>query len=225
MVITLDDDRLATIVGIAALMFAAGVISSNLLMFDAPMADASIAEAQAWYVDNRASASFANAAVAVNFPAIIVLASGLYLLAEDHEQARFWTLIGALGTVALVATFAIVSASNIGLVSLADSNELAAFGALWHLHNAAFGINLTALGTAFFGFALGAYYSGLTARWMGMVGVVGAGLLLVTGLFNTWVAEGSMIVVIGFVGFILWVVWLVVLGFGLITRGTSISPS
>ena len=72
-------------------------------------------------------------------------------------------LIGALGSVRIFDMLDIDSASNIGLVLHPDANELAAFVALWRLHNADFTINTNALGTPCLGFALGAYYSGLTA--------------------------------------------------------------
>ena len=73
-------------------------------------------------------------------------------------------------------------------------------------------MNMTVLGTAFLGFSIGAHASGLIPAWQRSVGALGALLLLITGLANTAVADGSSIALAGFGGFILWLCWLVITG-------------
>jgi hypothetical protein len=206
------------IAGLAALVFAAGVIVTNIIMFDAPFADEDVAVAAAWYADNRTPAMIATGMVGITFPALLALAAAMYELARGSEAARQWMLVGAAGAAAMTGTFSIVAASQIAMVMLAESGSADAFAAAWAIHNATFAVNMTVLGAAFFGFSLGAYAAGLISGWQRAMGVVGALALLIAGLANAEVAEGSPVTFIGLIGFLLWLTWLVILGVRLVRR-------
>ena len=205
------------VAGISALAFAAGVIVANLSVAGAPMADATAAEAESWYLENSWRMILANSMVALTFPAILAFGAAMYELARDQAAARLWMLLGAFGAVSMVGVFSILVAGNISSVLFAD-NGGDLFALAWTIHNAAFAINMTILGTAFFGFSMGAYSAGLTPSWLRTVGLTGATLLLITGFGNTIVAGGSPVAFVGFAGFILWMIWLVTTGFKLMRR-------
>jgi hypothetical protein len=208
----------ARLAGIAALGFAAGVVVQNAILAGAPTPDMSFSEAARWYAENRTRAAAAGAIVGINLPLLLIFAATMRELGRANESARRWMHVGAFGAVGMVAVFGAVAAGKIASVLLAEAGDSSAFAAVWTLHNAAFAINLSVLGTAFLGFALGAHAAGLTHAWQRAVGVVGAVLLLAAGLAGTAVTDGSPVVFVGFGGFVLWLVWLVTTGTGLLRR-------
>ncbi len=72
------------------------------------------------------------------------------------------------------------------------------------------------LGASFVGTALAAHASGLTPAWQRLLGLVGGGLLVVAGVGNLAVADGSALVFVGLAGFAAWLVWLVATGVRLV---------
>ncbi len=204
--------------GLAALAFAAGVLVSNGLLSSAPMADESAEVAAAWFADNRAQAMVAAAMVAITFPALLVLGGSMYELSRRSDVARGWMVIGALGAASMVGVFTVVAAAQMTMVTLADSGVSEGIAVAWGIHNAAFALNMSVLGTAFFGFAMGAGAAGLTPGWQRTMGLVGAAALLITGFANLAVSEGSPVALLGFAGFLLWLAWLVILGIRLVRR-------
>jgi hypothetical protein len=201
--------------GLAALAFGAGVVIANAVMVGAPMADGSAADAAAWFSANRLRIVIANAMVALTFPALLVFAGAMRELGAGSEVARRWMRVGGLGGAAMVGVFSIVVGGNIAAVHLAEAGETA-FAIAWRIHFAGFAVNMTVLGTAFLGFALGAHAAGLTRGWQRTMGVAGAACLLVTGFANTAVAGGSYIALVGLLGFIAWLVWLFATGIRLL---------
>jgi len=201
----------ARLAGISALAFATGVLLANFAVAGAPLASATAAEAANWYEINPLRMIIANGMVALTFPALLLFGATMYELGRGQAEARQWMLVGALSSVAMVAVFSILVAGNISAVLLAETGG-SAFAAAWTIHNAAFAINMSVLGMAFLGFAIGAYAAGLTPAWQRTAGVAGATLLLATGFGNTIVAGGSAFVFLGFIGFILWLVWIVAIG-------------
>lgn len=197
--------------GWSALAFAAGVVVANSSMVGAPMPWEPVADAASWYAANAGRAMLAPVMVALTFPALLIFGACMYELARSSGRARAWMLVGGLGGAAMVGTFTLVAASQIASVLLAEADG-ASFGAAWVIHNGAFAVNMSVLGTAFLGFAVGTRVAGLTPGWHGVLGVIGAALLLATGFANAWVAAGSFLVLPGFAGFLLWLVWLVVGG-------------
>jgi hypothetical protein len=204
----LSTERMA---GVAAIAFGVGVVAANAFVAGAPMADASVAEAASWFAANRLRVVLANAMVALTFPALLVFSSAMFELGRAREVSRRWMLVGGLGGAAMVGVFALVVAANIAGVILAEAGG-AAFTAAWTMHWAAFALNMTALGTAFLGFTLGAHAAGIIPGWQRTMGVVGAVLLMATGFANTAVAENTQIGLAGFAGFLLWLVWIIITG-------------
>lgn len=205
--------------GIAALGFAVGVALQNgVFLVGVPEPGSDLAEAASWYTANRGRTMAASAIVGLNIPFILIFAAMLRELGQATEAARRWTTVGMLGATAMVGVFGAVAAGQIASLLFAEAGATDAFAAAWALHNALFAVNVSVLGTAFLGFALGGHAAGITASWQRTIGVTGAALLLLTGLANTVVTDGSPVIFVGFAGFVLWVVWLVGAGFTLIRR-------
>lgn len=198
----------ARIAGFAGLTFAASVVAANTLLVGMPTADAAPADAAAWLETHRTRGMTGASMVALAFPALLIFGASMYHVGRGEEKASVWMMVGALGACAMTGVFALVAASQIGAILLASSAG-DAFTTAWTIHNAAFAVNMTILGTAFLGFTIGAHSAGVTPQWLRTVGVVGAALLLMTGFANAGVAAGSPIVFFGFGGFVLWLVWVV----------------
>jgi hypothetical protein len=196
------------VAGIAGLAFASGVFAANLSLFGMPTAESAPADAAAWLEANRTRAAVGASMVALAFPALLIFGAAMFQVGRGSAWASLWMLVGALGACAMTGVFALVAATQIASILLAPTAG-DAFATAWTVHNAAFAVNMTILGTAFLGFSLGAHAAGVTPQWLRISGVFGAGILLATGFANTAVAAGSAIVFIGFVGFVLWLVWLV----------------
>lgn len=205
--------------GVGALGFAMGVFVQNaFLLAGLPDASAPASEAATWLAENRARATAASTVVGLNLPLLLLFVASLRTLARDAQPARLWIDLGTLGVVVLVALFGVVASTQIASTMLAEGGATPVFAALWSLHNATFALTFTALGTALLGFSIGAYVARITPAWQRGVGLLGATLLLVAGLANGAVAEGSPILYVGLGGFALWIVWLVATGVRLVRR-------
>jgi hypothetical protein len=203
----------ARLAAIGALGFAAGVATQNFVLL-AGMPDTAAAPpaVATWLVDNRSRSTIASALVGLNMPLLLVFAAASRALVEDVRAARLWVDLGAFAAVVLVGLFGIVATTQVAATLIADGGATPAFTALWTLHNAAFALAMTAVGVALLGFAVGTHVAGLTPAWQRTMGLVGATLLLVTGLANAAVAGGSPIIYLGLAGFGLWLLWLVTTG-------------
>jgi hypothetical protein len=202
---TLSVNRIA---GTAGLAFAAGVVGANAFLFGIPTAESAPADAAAWLAANRTRAAVGTSMVALTFPALLIFGAAMYQIGRQTANGRLWMMVGALGACAMTGVFSLVAASQISsILFAAEAGD--AFTTAWTIHNAAFAVNTTILGTAFLGFAMGAHAAGVTSRGLRTAGLVGAGMLLATGFANTAVAAGSAVVFVGFGGFALWLLWLV----------------
>lgn len=194
---------------VGALGFAAGVVVQNaFLLVGMPDASAPASEAATWLADHRGRASAASALVGLNLPLLLLFTASLRTLASDAPAARLWIDLGSFAVVVLTAVFGMVAATQIAAAHIAAGGATPAFTSLWTLHNAVFSIAITALGVTLLGFSVGAYAAGIGWRWQRTVGLLGAALLLVTGLANSAVVGGSPVVYVGTAGFALWLVWL-----------------
>ncbi len=207
---TFPTTRLAAI---GALGFAAGVAIQNfVLLIGMPDTAAAPSDVAAWLTENRSRSTMASAIVGFNMPLLLVFAAAARALVRDVAAARLWVDLGAFAAIVLVGLFGIVASTQIAATLIADGGATPAFIALWMVHNAAFALAMTAVGVALLGFAVGMHVAGLTPAWQRTMGLVGATLLLVTGLANAAVASGSPIIYVGLGGFGLWLVWLVATG-------------
>jgi hypothetical protein len=82
----------------------------------------------------------------------------------------------------------------------------------WQMHAAAFAWSLPALGATFIGAALATHASGLTRPWQRVLAAAGGSLLLVAGVGNLAIADGSPLLFVGVAGLAAWLVWLVATG-------------
>ncbi len=89
---------------------------------------------------------------------------------------------------------------------------------LWTFHQAAFSLNLAAIGVALAGLGLAAVSSAVAPRWVGWTSCVGAFLLVATSVFAVAVVDGGPLAA-ALVGFLLWAMFVVVASVGLLRRG------
>ena len=72
------------------------------------------------------------------------------------------------------------------------------------------------LATALLGFSLAGTAAGITPRWFGLLGPVGAVLMIVAAANGVSIAEGSPIVFVGLIGFLIWLLFVVTTAFRMI---------
>jgi hypothetical protein len=207
--------------GTAALAVALAVIAENAVLAatGAPSFDAPMKEVLAYYAGNRAAVAIASGLVAVYLPLLLLFLTGLQGLVERRggsgaDWARF---AGAAGA-SLSAVFVLVNVLQVGVAlsagRLAEPNPANVL--VWQVHAAAFALALSLLGATLAGMALATHASGLTPAWQRLLGLVGGGLLIVAGIGNLAIADGSALVFVGLLGFACWLVWLLVTGVRLV---------
>src|SRR5262245_1987482 len=110
---SLSPTTAARLGGIGGLVFTASILTQNLLRASAPANDASPGKSIQSYADHRGSAL----ALAVLFP---IGAAGIAtfvaaLVARARGSARTPAVVGGLSAAALIATFAIVTATELAM--------------------------------------------------------------------------------------------------------------
>ncbi len=209
------------LVGIAAIAVAVAVVAENVVLAvaGAPGYDTPIGEVLAYYAAQRGPVAVASGLVALYLPLLLVMVTGLQGLVERRGGAGSdWSRLGVAAAAALAAVLVLVNVLQVGLAvsarGLAEPTQ--AFELVWQVHAAAFGLALPLMGATFAGTALATHASGLTPAWQRLTGLVGGGLLLVAGVGNLAVADGSPLIFVGLVGFAAWLVWLVATGVRLV---------
>ncbi|GAA4726425.1 hypothetical protein GCM10025782_25970 [Pedococcus ginsenosidimutans] len=208
-------------VGAAALAVAVAVIAENavLAVSGAPTYGAPMKEVMAYYAANRASVAIASGLVAVYLPVLLMFLSGLQGLVERRGGGGAdWARLAVAAGASLSAGFVLVNVLQVGLALSAGqlAEPTPADELVWRIHAAAFGLALPMLGATFVGTALAAHASGLTPAWQRLLGLVGGGLLVVAGIGNLALADGSPLVFVGLLGFASWLAWLIVTGVRLV---------
>lgn len=209
------------LVGVAAIALAVSVTVENVVLaatgatpFGAP-----IEEVLAYYAANRGAVAIASGLVAVYLPLLLVFVTGLHGLVERGGGAGAdWSRVAVAAGAALSAIFVVVNVLQVGLALSAGSlaESLPVFELIWQVHAAAFAMALPMLGVMLIGAALAARASRLTPAWQRLLGLVGGGLLLVAGVGNLAVADGSPLIFVGLLGLAAWLVWLLVTGVRLV---------
>lgn len=202
------NDRIA---GFAGLVFVAGVVFQNLVhaVID-PAGDATGAAILSHLADHRGLLEFTYGLFAIELVALMVFVGAI--VHRLRETPAGWLaragLLGVAGIVTLFAGNVVVEiALSASTGTLASSPHVVE--ALWAVHQAFFGLNFAAIGTALLGLSLASAAAGIVPRWFRIVGPVGAALLLIGALPTLQTAEGSMAgMAIALPGFVAWLAWM-----------------
>ncbi|WP_339106741.1 hypothetical protein [Roseovarius rhodophyticola] len=216
-------DRFAAprIVGAVALAYAMSMFSQNMLfgISGAPDYSDSIGLVLTYHAENRGVLAVAFGLEAVNMCLLLLLVTGLNgLVRRSGRAGADWSRLAVVGGATLSALFALTVATHIAVVLAADglTEPTPAFELMWHFHAAVFALALPALGVTFIGAALAAYTGGFTRTWQRLLGVTGGSLLLLAGLGNIAIADGSPLVLLGVLGLFMWLVWVAATGLRLV---------
>ena len=208
-------------VGVAAMALAALVVLENAVLAatGAPSYSAPINDVLDYYAANRGSVAIASGLVAVYLPLLLVCVTGLHGLVERRGGAGAdWSRLAVATGASLSATFVLVNVLQVGLAlsarGLAEPTPV--FELVWQVHAAAFALAMPMLGATLIGTALAAHASRLTPAWQRLLGLGGGSLLLVAGVGNLAIADGSALIFVGLLGFAAWLVWLLVTGVRLV---------
>ncbi len=209
------------LVGVAAIAFAVSVAIENAVLAGtgAPSYGAPIEEVLDYYAANRDSVAIASGLVALYLPLLLVFVTGLHGLVERRGgEGADWSRLAVAAGATLSAIFVLVNVLQVGLALSAGglAELLPAFELFWQVHAAAFALALPMLGATFVGAALAAHLSGLTPAWQRLLGLGGGSLLLVAGVGNLAIADGSALIFVGLLGFAAWLVWLLATGVRLV---------
>lgn len=227
-------DRVSTtrVVGGAAVAYAASLIVQNAMFVGgvaqllglgdgtgAPTYGDPLGEVLAYHSANRGAVAVAAGLEALNLPLLLLFVTGLQGLVQRRRGAGAdWSRLAVAAGATLSAISALVIATHIAVVLAADglAEPTPAFELVWQLHAAAFALTLPALGATFIGAALATHASRVTRPWQRLLGVAGGSVLIVTGIGNLAIADGSPLVFAGVSGLAAWLVWLVATGLRLI---------
>jgi hypothetical protein len=200
------------VAGIGGLVFVALLVVQNVVRAAEPGFAAGPADVSEYFAAHRVAAVVPLALFPLGMVALLCFGAGLWVRAREHPTGRHYAAVGGLAVVVLAGLFALVNVVEI--VIAVDGTDLAAaphvLAALWAMHAAAFGLNLTAIALALVGLSQAARVLGLVPRAVAVLAWPGAACLFVASLATVAVAEGSGVLYLGFVGFVVWGVFVVV---------------
>lgn len=207
--------------GWAGLVFVALLIIQNLVRASAPGFGATPHSVTTYFLDHHTAAVLPLMLFPVGMIAVLTFAAAVRNLARSATE-RFWSTLGGTAVIVIAGLFGIINIIEIAFVI--DGRALlgapAAAGALWTVHAAAFGFNLTAIGIALVGLSRVAVSHHLIPPALAVVAVAGAACLVAASLTTLALVQGAPTLYLGFVGFIVWGVFLVVAGVALVrSRG------
>ncbi len=216
------------IVGATAIAVAALVLIDNVLVgwLDSPTYGAPLKEVLAFHADHPGAVAIAVGLEALNVPLLLLFVTGLHgLVGRRGGAGADWSrlAVAAGATLSAVTAFYAVLWDGVVLSAGELTEPSPVLELAWQMHAAAFAWSLPALGATFIGAALATHASGLTRPWQRVLAAAGGSLLLVAGVGNLAIADGSPLLFVGLPGFAAWLVWLVVTGLRLI-RGQG-SPA
>ena len=212
------------IVGATAIAVAALVLIDNVLVgwLGSPPYGAPLKEVLAFHADHRAAVAIAVGLEALNVPLLLLFVTGLHgLVGRRGGAGADWSRLAVAAGATLSAVMAFYAVLWDGVVlSAGELTEPSPVLELaWQMHAAAFAWSLPALGATFIGAALATHASRLTPPWQRLLAAAGGSLLLVAGVGNLAIADGSPLLFVGVAGLAAWLVWLVVTGLRLLIRG------
>jgi hypothetical protein len=169
-----------------------------------------------WIHDHHALVATIVASFAVTAVCLATFIGGFVVRAFRNEDAdtRVFAVIGAVGAVLIGAWFALVIISQLLLLGLDGSpNSTPATAELvWHLHTAAFTVNVVAIGIALFGVAGAAVRMGLAPSWYRPLSFVALAAAVATTMQSASAVNGGAGWQIGLVPFVSWLLLLAIVG-------------
>src|SRR5215212_9689400 len=209
------------VVGATAIASAAAVLIDNVVVgwVNSPTYAAPMKEVLAFHANHPGAVAIAVGLEALNVPLLLLFLTGLHgLVGRRGGAGAHWSRLAVAAGATLSAVMAFYAVLWDGVVlSAGELTEPSPVLELaWHMHAAAFAWSLPALGATFIGAALATHASRLTPPWQRLLAAAGGSLLLVAGVGNLAIADGSPLLFVGVAGLAAWLVWLVVTGLRLI---------
>ena len=209
-------DRLA---GVGGLVFAAALISQNLLRANAPGFGAAPAKVTEYFLHHRAAALIPLGLYPVEMIALFMFVAAIRTKPEQ-EEGRWWATVGVLGSAAIAALFAIVNITEIVLTAKAEqlAPSPSVVQALWGMHAAAFGLDMAAIAVALIGLSRAAASVDLIPAGLKFATLPGAACLFIAAVFTVAIANGGPWIALGLIGFVVWLVFVVMTSVSLLRR-------
>src|SRR5215217_6578687 len=209
------------IVGAAAIALAASVVIDNTVVTWAGTTNyaAPIKEVLAFHAENRAAVAIAVGLEALTLPLLLLFVTGLHgIVGRRGGAGADWSrlAVAAGATFSAVMAFYAVLWDGVVLSAGELTEPTPAFELAWQMHAAAFAWSMPALGATFIGAALATHASRLTPPWQRLLAAAGGSLLLLAGVGNLAIADGSPLLFVGVAGLAAWLVWLVATGVRLV---------
>ncbi len=210
--------------GLAGIGFGVVVLTANSIVGSAgqPFAGAERTEVLEFFATSETAVRLGAAVAPLAWICLFVFTAGVAAAARSRAVAGAdgWALIGIGGAAMQNTLFAGVVACQLVLANASLSDDIA--WGVWELHNALFALNGISLAAIMLSLSIAGLRTGLTARWHGTVGLVGAGAMITAAMTSPWAAHGGALGTIGFAGFVLWLVWIVSYGVRLLrTEGRT----
>ena len=205
------------VVGATAIASAASVVIDNTVVgwAGSPTYAAPIKEVLAFHAHHSAAVAIAVGLEALTLPLLLLFVTGLHgLVGRRGGAGADWSRLAVAAGATLSAVMAFYAVLWDGVVlSAGELTEPSPVLELaWQMHAAAFAWSLAALGATFIGAALATHASRLTPPWQRLLAAAGGSLLLVAGVGNLAIADGSPLLFVGVAGLAAWLVWLVATG-------------
>jgi hypothetical protein len=210
--------RIARLGGVGGLVFTGSILAQNLLRASAPANDASPEKIISYYADHRA----VTLALAVLFP---LGAAGIAtfvgsLVARARGSARTPAIVGGLGAAALIAMFAVVTATEIAISTYVHRGapDPSIVSALWLTHMSVFGVNETFIAITLVGLTTACVKMGVVRPVWQKVGLVGAAGLALGAACTPAILDVSPVFGLALAGFLIWGVFVVSASISMLRR-------
>ena len=201
--------RIARLGGVGGLVFTGSILAQNLLRASAPANDASPEKIISYYADHRA----VSLALAVLFP---IGAAGITtfvgsLVSRARGAARTPAIVGGLSAAALLAMFAIVTATELALSTYVHRGapDPSVVSALWLTHMSVFCVNEIFIAITLVGLTTACVKMGVVRRIWQKAGLVGAAALGVGAACTPAILDVSPVFGLALAGFLIWGVFVV----------------
>ena len=215
-------ERLA---GMGAIAFAAVVAATNAVVPQPPAWDATGAEVATWVSDNHAALAASVAPFPITSLCLMLFVAGFVrrVRRSGNTDARFFSHIGALGALLIVAMFSVVVVCRLTLLAMDGSPAMTPelVELVWHIEAAAFTLNVGLIGIAVFGVGGAAARIGLAPKWYKHLSIVGLALGIIAATPSSAVVNGADGWQIGFVPFLSWLLLLVTVGVRMVREPAS----
>lgn len=211
--------------GICGLVFVVQAILQDLIRRAGPAPNAIPVMNEIQFSSNHsAMAGFLLSMIVVGMVTLYSFSVGIYsATVRRHPAAGYWSLLGIIGAVLIGVFYSLVNLAVV--VIAADPAGLAANPVLarliWHLHNAAFTLNLAAVALALFSFARALTLARMIPRWLWLVSALCSGLLLVASIPVLPETMGSRLFYFGFPGFLCWLLLIAVASIAFLRLSTT----